>query len=205
MKVFYSRCSTIDQNDERQLQNLEGFDFIFSDKFSGSIPLWERPKGSQIKRLVDDGKLSHLEVHSIDRLGRNTLDVLTVWEDLTKRKITIVCRNPSIRNIDENGKVDAFSALLLSITSTMAQYEKSEILKRQAFGINLRKAKGLYSGRIVGTSESKDKFLKKERSRRILEYLGKGHYSYEEISKIVGCSTTTVTKVRKLSQMGEPQ
>ena len=59
MKVFYSRISSNDgsQNDERQLQDLKSFDYVFSDKCSGSIPIWERPKGSQIKKLIDEGKL----------------------------------------------------------------------------------------------------------------------------------------------------
>ena len=68
MKVFYSRVSTEEQNDSRQLQNLKEFDYVFTDKCSGSIPLFERPKGSQIKKLIDNGNLSHVEVHSIDRL-----------------------------------------------------------------------------------------------------------------------------------------
>lgn len=37
MKVFYSRVSTQEQNDERQLQDINGFDYIFKDKCSGSI------------------------------------------------------------------------------------------------------------------------------------------------------------------------
>ena len=62
MKVFYSRVSTLDQNESRQMENLESFDYVFTDKCSGSIPLFDRPKGSQIKKLIDKGKLTHLEV-----------------------------------------------------------------------------------------------------------------------------------------------
>lgn len=72
MKVFYSRVSTTDQNISRQMDNLDGFDYVFTDYCSGSIDIWERPKGSQIKKLIDNNQLTHLEVHSIDRLGRNT-------------------------------------------------------------------------------------------------------------------------------------
>ena len=56
MKVFYSRVSSDDgsQNPERQLQNLKEFDYVFNDMCSGSIPLFERPKGGQIKKLIDD-------------------------------------------------------------------------------------------------------------------------------------------------------
>jgi len=45
-KVFYSRISTADQNDERQLQNLSGYNFILKDKCSGLIPFFERPGGT---------------------------------------------------------------------------------------------------------------------------------------------------------------
>jgi len=199
MKVFYSRCSTIEQNDERQLQDLKGFDFVFSDKCSGAIPIWERPKGSQIKKLIDEGKLTQLEVHSIDRLGRSTLDCLSVWSELTAKGIAIICRNPSIRNIDSDGKVDKFSELMMSILSTMASFEKSLIRERQLEGIKIRKEKGLYSGRRVNTSDTKERYLKKAKTKKILDYLERGGYSYQEISKIVGCSPTTITKTKKIA------
>ena len=65
MKLFYSRISHEDQNDERQLKNLKGFDYILSDKCSGSIPLFERPKGSQIKKLIDLMSLVNLLTSSM--------------------------------------------------------------------------------------------------------------------------------------------
>jgi DNA invertase Pin-like site-specific DNA recombinase len=198
MKVFYSRVSSDDgsQNPERQLQDLKGFDYVFTDMCSGSIPLFERPKGGQIKKLIDDNKLTHLEIHSIDRLGRSTLDVLTVWENMTKRGITIICRNPNIRNIDENGKVDKFSELMMSILSTMSTFEREMIRSRQLEGIKLRKERKLYSGRQVGTKDTSERLLQKERSKAILKYIEKG-YPVREIAKIVPCSKTTITKVRK--------
>jgi DNA invertase Pin-like site-specific DNA recombinase len=198
MKVFYSRVSSDDgsQNPERQLQDLKGFDYVFTDMCSGSIPLFERPKGGQIKKLIDDNKLTHLEIHSIDRLGRSTLDVLTVWENITKRGITIICRNPNIRNIDENGKVDKFSELMMSILSTMSTFEREMIRSRQLEGIKLRKERKLYSGRQVGTKDTSERLLQKERSKAILKYIEKG-YPVREIAKIVPCSKTTITKVRK--------
>ena len=201
MRVFYSRVSSNDgsQNPERQLQKLKGFDYVFTDYCSGSIPLLERAKGSQIKKLIDDGKLSHLEIHSIDRVGRTTLDVLGIWDDLTKRGITIVCRNPNIRNIDDNGRVDKFSELMMSILSTMSQFERNLIRERQMEGIKIRKEKGLYSGRRIGTMDTTAGLLEKERSKMILKYLNK-QYSYNEIARIVPCSRTTITKIKKAKE-----
>lgn len=201
MIVLYSRCSGVDQNISRQLTNSKDYDYVLTDYCSGSIPLFERPQGSQLKKMIDNGTLKRMDVHSIDRLGRSTLDVLSVWTDLTQRGIVIECKNPNIRNIDENGNVDKFSELMLSILSTMSQFEKSLIRERQLEGIKIRKEKGLYGGRRIGTTDSTERFLKKKKSQDILNYLNKGTYSYDEISKILSVSTTTVTKVKKLSQM----
>ena len=83
----------------------------------------------------------------------------------------------------------------------MSQFEKSLIRERQMEGIKIRKEKGLYGGRKIGTQDSVSSFLNKKRSIAILNYINKGTYSYDEISKILSVSTTTVTKVKKLSQM----
>ena len=207
MKVFYSRVSSTDgsQNPERQLQNLEGFDYVLVDQCSGTIPLYERPKGSQIKKLIDQGNLTHLEVHDFTRLGRSTLDCLSVYKELTEKDIRIVSRNPYIRNIEDNGKPDSFSECLLSLVVVLGQYERSLLLERQREGINLRKEKGLYSGRQIGTIETPEKFMSKPKTKKILSYLNKG-YSYNEISSIIPCSKTTIVRVKKMSEMvsGQP-
>lgn len=205
MKVLYTRVSTLEQNPDRQLTNSKDYDYILTDYCSGSIPLYERPKGSEVKKMIDNGTLTRLVIHDVTRIGRNTLDVLSIWSDLTQRGIVIECKNPNIRNINDDGKVDKFSELMLSILSTMSQFEKSLIRERQLEGIKVRKEKGLYGGRRIGTVDTVQSFLKKKRSQDILNYLSKGTYSYDEISKILSVSTTTITKVKKMSQMSYKQ
>jgi len=197
MKAYYSRISTEDQNEERQLQNTNNFDYVFTDRCSGSIPFFERPKGAQVKDLIENGKLIELEIHSIDRLGRNTLDVLNTWQELTEKNIKVICRNPSLTNFKEDGSQDEVSEMIISILSTMAKFERKMILQRQREGIEIAKKKGIYKGRKVGTQESKDDFLRKPKSLKILKYLNKG-YRYSEISKIVGCSYSTINKVKTI-------
>lgn len=200
MKVLYTRVSTsINQKVDRQIVDKDQYDYVLIDKCSGSIPLFERPKGSEIEKLIKWGKLKELHVHSIDRLGRNTLDVLTTWKELTEKGIRIVCKNPSIQNIDENNEEDPFSSLLLGILSSLSLYEKSIIRERQMEGIRIRKEKGLYGGRRINTRDTPTKLLKKPKSKKILEYIDKG-YTYDEISKIVPCSRTTIVKVKKTQE-----
>jgi len=195
--VFYSRVSTIEQNSERQLQKISEFEFVLTDTCSGLIPLFDRPQGRQIRNLIDLKKLTHLEIHSIDRLGRNLISTLEVWNELTQQGIVIVCRNPNIRNIDENGKIDIFSELMMSILSMMSVFEKQLISERQLEGIRIRKAKGLYGGRKIGSVDTADRFLNKPKNKKIIEYLEKGTHTYVEISKILSCSMTTIIKVKE--------
>lgn len=204
MKVFYSRISTDDgQTHKRQLQDLKGFDYVFCDVVSGSTRLFERGKGGEIKKLMDEGKLTHLEVHSIDRLGRNTIDVLSNWKLFTENNVTVVCRNPNIRNFDENGNPDKFSELLLSVLSVMYSFERDAIRQRQLDGIRVKKMTNpeVYIGRRVGTSYTPEQFLSRKRSQLVLFYLNKGTHTYKEISKILGVSETTISKVKKMSQL----
>jgi DNA invertase Pin-like site-specific DNA recombinase len=195
MKVFYSRVSSNDQNDDRQLQDLNGFDYVITDKCSGLIPLFERPQGKVLKDHIEFGQLKHLEVHSIDRLGRNTIDVLQVWKELTEMGITVVCRNPNVRNFTEEGKPDMFSELLISILGTMATFTKNMIAESQKEGIAIAKARGKYTGRRINTKDSPEKFLAKPKVKKILEYLDSG-YTFGEITKILKCSAATVMKAK---------
>jgi DNA invertase Pin-like site-specific DNA recombinase len=202
MRVFYSRISTVEQSVDRQLQSVNSadFDLVLIDRCSGMIPLFERAQGSQLQRLLEQNKLTHLEIHNLDRLGRDTLNILHMFRLLTDANVRIICRNPSLENFDSEGKVNPISELLLNIISALSSYEVTLIRERQAEGIAIRKMQGLYKGRRINTQESPDKFLNKKKSKQILEYL-KLEYSHYEIRRIIGCSYSTIQKVKRLSQL----
>jgi hypothetical protein len=153
-----------------------------------------------IKKLIDDGKLTHLEIHSIDRIHRTTIGAIQLWKYFTDRNITLVCRNPNIRNFDADGYPDYFSETLMSLLAVMSGYEKSLIKERQMEGIRLRQAKGLYMGRRINTKSTPEHHLKKERSIKILDYLKKGTYTAREVAAILNTSTTTITKTKKIAK-----
>lgn len=201
LKIFYSRVSSEGQSHLRQLKDTEkGFDYILCDTISGITDFWSRPQGSQIKRLIDEGKVKELHIHNIDRLGRNTLMVLSVWKELTDLGVRVICRNPNLQNIDENGKTDPFSQLLLEILSSMSSFEKSMIDMRRTEGIKrtMELEPWKYSGRKIGSVESPFKFLQKPKSQNIIKDLQNG-YSMREISEMRNCSLSTISKVKKLS------
>jgi len=198
MKVFISRVSTEEQSELRQIQNVEHFDKVVIDRCDGDIPLWERPQASNLRKLVDNGTIKHIEFHQVDRMGRNLKNILEEYEELTKLGVRVVCREPYFQNFTESGEEDLFSKLLLSILGSVGQYEKSLTKKRQLQGIELTKKlfPHKYSGRKQNTKEDRFKFLSKPKNQKAIEYLNKGMKGVE-VSKLVGISLNTITKIKK--------
>ena len=198
MKVFISRVSTEEQSELRQIQNVEHFDKVVIDRCDGDIPLWERPQASNLRKLVDNGTIKHIEFHQVDRMGRNLKNILEEYEELTKLGVRVVCREPYFQNFTESGEEDLFSKLLLSILGSVGQYEKSLTKKRQLQGIELTKKlfPHKYSGRKQNTKEDRFKFLSKPKNKKAIEYLNKGMKGVE-VSKLVGISLNTITKIKK--------
>ena len=92
-----------------------------------------------------------------------------------------------------------FSELMISILSTMSDFERKMIRERQMEGIRIRKEKGLYKGRQIGTTDSIEKFLNKTKSKDILRDLDNG-YGIREISEMRDCSFSTIYKTKRLSE-----
>lgn len=88
MKVFYfySRISTSTQKANRQIENFkvhDGFNpsKVYIDKIQGNVPFMQRPEASKLFDVVTSSdETVILVVDSIDRLGRNLLDVLKTIE-----------------------------------------------------------------------------------------------------------------------------
>jgi DNA invertase Pin-like site-specific DNA recombinase len=92
MKAKYIRVSAVDQNTERQETNSDKFQFVYIDKISGAIPFLERPQGKKLISYILNGKINEVHISSIDRMGRNILDILTVSEFLIKMVSTYMLR-----------------------------------------------------------------------------------------------------------------
>lgn len=198
MIAFYSRVSTLEQKTDRQLvSSTEGMK-VFEDKCSGSIPFQDRPAGRMVVDTMMSGDLEELVVHSLDRLGRDLLDILKTIELFTEHTVPIFIKKEGLRTLDDDGRQNPTSRLVISVLGVVAEMERAQIRERQLEGIALAKARGAYVGRKPGSVEGRAKFLAKPRIRQIADYLQRG-YKGVEIRKIVGCSPNTVSKVRRLT------
>lgn len=146
----YVRVSSIDQNEERQIVELSKRNVlsrnIYIDKQSGKS--FERPQYKKLIKKLKHGDL--LYILSIDRLGRNYLEIQEQWRMLTKEKGVDICVIDMPLLDTRNGKdlMGTFIAdLVLQILSFVAQNERENIRKRQAQGIAIAKAKGIKFGR----------------------------------------------------------
>lgn len=146
----YVRVSSIDQNEERQLVELSNRNVlsrnIYIDKQSGKS--FERPQYKKLVKKLKHGDL--LYILSLDRLGRNYLEIQEQWRMLTKEKGIDICVIDMPLLDTRNGKdlMGTFIAdLVLQILSFVAQNERENIRKRQAQGIAVAKAKGIKFGR----------------------------------------------------------
>ena len=146
----YVRVSSIDQNEDRQMIAMRKIGIleknIYLDKQSGKN--FDRPAYKQLVRKLKEGDL--LYIMSIDRLGRNYVEIQEQWRFLTKeKKIDVSILDMSFLDT-RNGK-DLLGTFLadnvLQVLSFVAQNERENIRKRQAEGIAAAKARGVRFGR----------------------------------------------------------
>jgi len=199
MRVHYQRVSSVLQNTDRQRIDESQFDLLLEDKCSGTIPFFERPSGSKIKELCDEGVLNQISVLQCDRLGRNLVDIVNTIEYFSKKGVSIHFISQGLRTLEDDGTENPISKMMISILGVVSEMEKNMISERRNEGIKLAKLKGVYKGRKSDTKEDPLKVLNKPKNQRVIEYLKKG-YRGSEISKIVGVNPNTISKVKKVLQ-----
>lgn len=194
MKARYIRISTADQNKERQLIKAHEGEALYMDICSGSTPFEDRPKGLELIQDVNSGKVTHISVHAIDRLGRNLIDILSTLNTLEEEGVPVKVDNLGIESI-ANGKPSAAFKLIISVLANIAEMERETMLERQREGIALAKAKGKYSGRVRGSTETPEQTL--DKYPEVIKYLRQGQ-SLRNVAKLAGVSLGTVQKVNAI-------
>jgi DNA invertase Pin-like site-specific DNA recombinase len=138
--VGYVRVSSADQNEARQVEALTGVQRLFVDKLSGKNT--ERPALTEMLAYVREGDT--VRVGSLDRLARNLDDLRRLVTELTAKGIRVEFIK---EGLTFTGEDSAMSRLLLSVMGAFAEFERSLIRERQAEGIAVAKANGVYKGR----------------------------------------------------------
>ena len=193
MKVQYTRVSTVGQNTDRQIvQGLK----IYEDKISGSIAFKDRPKAKQLLRDIDNGLVTEIVIHSIDRLGRNTLDILSTIQDLTDKSINVISRKEGFETM-HYGSVNPTAKLMISMLATLSEFELDRIKERRLEGIAIAKAKGNYKSNGGKPKETMEQFLSKRNNSKCYNLIKKQGKSLRVASALSGVSYGTAAKISR--------
>ncbi|MGC6402531.1 MAG: recombinase family protein [Flavobacteriaceae bacterium] len=201
LKIKYNRTSTIQQEGERFKLDKDSYDLTLFDKgVSGKIPFSEREKGRELTQLVQNGEVNEVVVEELSRLGRNTIDTLTTLKFFEENGVNVVVKSMGNLQSMVNGKKNPIWNLITSVMSSLYELERENILERTEMGRKMYVMKGGKLGRKIGTTESRNDFLKKDRTQKIISLLDKGK-SVRDISSRLGVSPKTIVKVRKYVEL----
>ncbi|MFM4729686.1 recombinase family protein [Aeromonas salmonicida] len=173
--IGYARVSTTGQSLEQQLTALAECEKVFQEKISGSKT--DRPQLQAMLEFARSGDV--LKVTKLDRLARNTRHLLEITDQLHAKGVTLQIQNLGIDTATPTGK------LMLTMIGAIATFEREIMLERQAEGIALAKAKGVYKGRKPSA---------REKGPQIMSLLAQGK-SKSSISSLLGVSLSSIHRV----------
>lgn len=178
----YARISSSDQQFDSQLVLLEKFgcDEIVTETITG---------------IAEEKKLNHLIASlkagdtlvavRMDRLGRNTIQLLELVEELEKKDIHLVLLDLNVDTRTNTGK------LFLTIMAAFSDLERKTLKEKQRVGIDAAKAKGKHLGRPRNwTKAGLEEAIKMYQNHRIISEI-------EDITKV-----SKATLYRELKRRG---
>ena len=196
MIIGYARVSSIDQNLERQLDNLKtfGVEKIFTEKRSGKS-VENRPVFQEALNFVRMG--DRFVVESIDRLGRNYDEVINTVNYLKDKEVQLMITSlPIMNEVIGNPLLDKFMKdLIVQILAMVSEQERNESKRRQEQGIKVAKKKGVYRGRPLLYSPNAKDPQKRIIYHQVVKMLEEGK-AITKISKEVNITRQTVYRIK---------
>ncbi len=154
LNVSYLRVSTANQREaetiETQRYSLARYfeqnkikpDFQFEDDgVSGGIEIHKRPQGSQLYRLMSEGRIRRLFVFGLDRIGRDTIDSLLFIRLAETHSTQIIGISDGTDTTREG------STLETEIRTVIAAQYKRDCTRRTKAGLRRRATEGKVSTR----------------------------------------------------------
>ncbi|WP_026319092.1 recombinase family protein [Amorphus coralli] len=138
-RIGYARVSTLDQDFDRQVARLksEGCAIVRAEKVSGGRREGRAELATVIEFLRPDDELI---VTRLDRLGRDTRDVLNIVHEVEQKGAFLTVLDPHVSTRGQMGQV------VLTVLGMVAQMERGFILERQREGIEQARKRGAFKG-----------------------------------------------------------
>lgn len=180
MNIAYVRVSTVEQNEERQIQALEkhNIDKWFTEKISGKDT--NRPQLQAMLEFAREDDVIY--IHDLSRLARSTEDLLHITKQLQDKGVHLISNKENIDTSTPTGK------LMLTMIGAIAEFERDNMLERQREGIAIAKAQGKYKGRVAIDIDNFDSWYQKYKNRE---------YTKSQLAKELNISRPTLDKLIK--------
>jgi DNA invertase Pin-like site-specific DNA recombinase len=175
-RIGYARVSTSDQDLDVQLAKLkvEGCGIIRSEKVSGG----SRDGRDELATVIEFLRPGdELVVTRLDRLGRDTRDVLNIVHECEQRGAFVTVLDPHVTTRGDMGQ------MVLTVLGMVAQMERRFIKERQREGIERAKRDGVYRGGVARIDRT-----------AVLDAHATGA-GPAEIARRVGCSRMQVYRI----------
>jgi DNA invertase Pin-like site-specific DNA recombinase len=197
--VIFVRVSKREQDYQRQLEDLralaktQNLEIIaeIAEKISGVKDNQERDGVQELLRLAQKGIIQKVLVQEVSRLGRSTVEVLKVLEELTSLRVSVYVQNFGFETL-KNGKRNPIAQFMFTLLAEFARMERETLRERILSGMEEARRQGKHLGRPDGSLENKETFLKKYPS--VVRNLRQG-ISVRKTAKICDTSINTVRKV----------
>ncbi len=195
--VLYRRVSTSEQaesglgmtaqlNRAKQYAQFMGLEIdidLADNGKSGTIPLFERPQGSQLKELIDAGEVEHVIAMKIDRMFRDTIDALTTVDYLTSKGVALhFCDMGGATLVTST----AMGRFMFTNLAAIAEFESRVISERTTAALAVKKANGEPLGR---RREINDEMIQQIKKLRFDDL------THQEIADSLGISQASVSKI----------
>jgi len=176
----YARVSTDAQDLTAQLKDLKaaGCERVFKEKVTATTA--DRPQLKKLMGVVGHGDV--VVIAAVDRLSRDTTDLLVIARDLHKA-------GAGLRSIAEPvlDTTSDFAELVLAMLGVAAKLERRRITERTARGRADAKAKGVKFGR-------KPK-LTPHQQREAIKRRDKGEETLRSIGRSYNVSAATISRL----------
>jgi putative DNA-invertase from lambdoid prophage Rac len=183
----YCRVSTADQTTTNQVQEIEAAGFavdprrVVTETISGSVAADQRPAFARLVDRLEGGDV--LVVTKLDRLGRDTIDVVGTVDRLAGIGVRVHCL--ALGGADLTSPA---GRMVMTVLASVAQFERDLIVERTQAGLARAKAEGKALGRPSS--------LARADQAAVREALAAG-VSVSELARRYGTSRQTVMRCRE--------
>lgn len=182
----YIRVSTMEQNPENQIKEIESAGFaiqsnrIITETISGSMPINRRKGFMSLLDKMEQGDI--LVVTKLDRLGRDAIDVSLTVTKLENMGIKVHCL--ALGGLDLTSSA---GKMTMGVINSVAQFERDLLIERTQ--------SGLIRARSQGKSLGRPKVLLDEQKQEVIEQLQEGK-NIMTIANNFNVSRQTIMRIR---------